>query len=237
MLGLEPRLALKSRHLLAEQLLRLLHAWHHLLHRVEVRLHHLLHHRMLLLMKHELLRLNLLLLLVLMKQLLVIVLDFIALLLRDEDIRILLQDLSQLFNLHILVEERLLLLELLLHLLRELSLTVARNCHPVCLHLLEVLLLHLRVVSYRLVCNCLSLLNKLGDLWLLGFHLHVCDINLLDRLLLTNHACHCLGTHLHGLHLSLKVLLPLDLVWLLYHLRGYVGCCGHILNSLHGNRL
>jgi hypothetical protein len=94
-------------------------------------------------MKHELL-LDLLLLLVLMEQLLVIVLDLTALLLRDVDVRILLQDLSQLFNLHVLVEEGLLLLELLLHLLLgELSLTVARHGHSVCLHLLEVLLLHL----------------------------------------------------------------------------------------------
>jgi hypothetical protein len=189
-------------------------------------------------MKHELLRLDLLLLLVLMEQLLVIVLDLTALLLRDVDVRILLQDLSQLFNLHVLVEEGLLLLELLLHLLLgELSLAVARHGHSVCLHLLEVLLLHLREVSNRLIWHRLRLLDILGDLGLLGFHLHVLDINLLDRLLLTNHAWHSLGTHLHGLHLSLKVLLPLDLVWLLYHCSSNVRCCCHILNSLNGNWL
>lgn len=238
MLGLETRLALESGHLLSEQLLLLLHSWHHLLHRVEGGLHHLLHHRVLLLVKHELLSLKLLLLLVLVEQLLVVVLDLAALLLRDMDAGVLLQDLSQLFNLHVLVEERLLLLKLLLHLLLgELTLAVDGHSHAVGLHLLEVLLLHLRKISNLLIRNRLCLLDELSDLGLLGFHLHILEIDLLDRLLLSNYAWHSLGTDLHGLHLSLEVLLPLDLVRLRDHLSGDVCGCRHVLNGLHGNWL
>jgi hypothetical protein len=68
-----------------------------------------------------------------------------------------------------------LLLELLLHLLLgKLVLAIDRHCHAVgSLHLLEVLLLHLGEVSDLLVGKGLSLLNVLGDLGLLSFHLHV----------------------------------------------------------------
>ena len=128
---------------------------------------------MLLLVQHELLSLQLLLLLELMKELLVVVLDFAAFLLRDVDVWVLLHDLRKLFNLHGLVEQRLLLLELL-HLLRvELILAIDRHGHPAGLHLLEVLLLHLGIVGNLLVGEVLSLLNVLGDLGLLSFHLHV----------------------------------------------------------------
>jgi len=153
---------------------KLLHSWDHLLNLVEVRLHHLLHHRMLLLVQHELLSLQLLLLLELMKELLVVVLDFTAFLLRDVDVRVLLHDLRKLFNLHGLVEQGLLLLKLLLHLLRvELILAIDRHGHTVGLHLLKVLLLHLGIVGNLLVGEVLSLLNVLGNLGLLGFHLQV----------------------------------------------------------------
>ena len=129
---------------------------------------------MLLLVQHELLSLQLLLLLELMKELLVVVLDFTAFLLRDVDVRVLLHDLRKLFNLHGLVEQGLLLLKLLLHLLRvELILAIDRHGHTVGLHLLEVLLLHLGIVGNLLVGEVLSLLNVLGNLGLLGFHLQV----------------------------------------------------------------
>jgi hypothetical protein len=129
---------------------------------------------MLLLVQHELLSLQLLLLLELMKELLVVVLDFTAFLLRDVDVRVLLHDLRKLFNLHGLVEQGLLLLKLLLHLLRvELILAIDRHGHTVGLHLLKVLLLHLGIVGNLLVGEVLSLLNVLGNLGLLGFHLQV----------------------------------------------------------------
>ena len=173
MLGREARLPLKRRHLLSHHLGRL-HTRDHLLDLIEVWLHNLLHHRMLLLVQHELLCLQLLLL-ELMKELLIVVLNFTALLLRNCNVGVLLKDLRELFDFHGLIEQGLLLLELLLHLLLgKLVLAIDRHCHAVgSLHLLEVLLLHLGEVSDLLVGKGLSLLNVLGDLGLLSFHLHV----------------------------------------------------------------
>lgn len=140
LLGSVARLALELRHLFPHQL-RLLHARDHLLHLIEAWLHHLLHHGVLLLLEHVLLGLQLLLL-ILMEQLLVISLHLGTLLLRDVDVGVLLEDLSQLLHLHLFVQQGLLLLELALHLLRELALSVEGHAHSIRLHLLEILLLN-----------------------------------------------------------------------------------------------
>jgi hypothetical protein len=97
LLGLETGL---EWHLLVQKLLRL-HVWHHLGHLVEGLLHHLLHHWVLLL-QHELLCLQLLLL-ILVHQLFVVVVHIVALLLRDCDVRVLLQDLGKLVHFHVLI--------------------------------------------------------------------------------------------------------------------------------------
>ena len=126
-------------------------------------------------MQHERLSLNFFPLLEeLLTELLFVVLDFAAFLLQDVDTWVLLHDKRKFFNLHGLVEQRLLFFELLLHLLRdELILAIDRHGHTAGLHLLEVLLLHLGIVGNLLVGEVFSLLNVLGDLGLLSFHLHV----------------------------------------------------------------
>ena len=166
-------MTLESRHLLAQQLLSLLHVRNHLLH-VSVLRHHLLHHGVLLLLEHELLGLKLLLLLVLVHQLFVVVIYLVALLLGDVDVRVLLEYLRKLFDFHVLIQQWLLLLLILLHLLRrELLLAIdLRHCHAVVLKLLgEVLLLHFAVVSDLLAGHGLGLRPLLGHLRLLGLHL------------------------------------------------------------------
>lgn len=130
---------------------------------------------MLLLLEHELLGLQLLLLLlVLVHQLFVVVINLVALLLGDVDVRVLLEYLRKFFDFHVLIQQRLLLLLILLHLLRrELLLAIdLRHRHAVGLKLLgEVLLLHFAVVSDLLAGHGLSLRPLLAYLRLLRLHL------------------------------------------------------------------
>ena len=222
-LGLiETGLVLLERHLLFDLLWLLLHVGHHLLHLVEVR-HHLLHHRVLL--HHVLLSLKLLLLhlllLVLLHQLVVVVVNLNSFSLRNSDVWILDKDLSKFFNFQAFIEERLLLLKLLGHLL---GLELLLPWLPLdgnaawLLHLSEILLLHLAVV--RLYLHWLRLRVLLWDC--LHLRLHIRDVYLL----------HLLLRHVDGLldlnrllHLSGNSLLPSRLVLL--------GHCLHIWLCLH----
>ena len=193
---------------------------------------------MLLLLHHVLLCLQLLLLLVVQK-LLVIVVNLVALLLRDVNVRVLLQDLSELINFHVFEEQRL-LLKLLWHLLLiELRLVVdLGHRHTVLLHG-NVLLLHFWEVRDLLIrWHLLALRDVLTDLWLrLHLALHRLHVDLRYRLL-THHTWDVRLAHLHGLlHLSLHILLPLYLVWLLGNLLRDVRSLLQRLAGLHWHLL